>query len=101
MIMSGGLFDYIEAQHILNSFSSTHERLSEVMRFNQFAQMFDISGEVNARRLVFSRNGFDEASVGMLGDISIVITLVIATLPSIITWLGMVQAKRDRRITIE
>ena len=65
IIMSSGLFDYIEARIIFESIPSTFERLSEVARFEQFAQRFDIVAEVNDRRLInrpfMSTNGFDEA----------------------------------------
>ncbi|MCL2409147.1 MAG: peptidoglycan DD-metalloendopeptidase family protein [Oscillospiraceae bacterium] len=52
MIMSGGLFDYAEAQMIIEAMPSIHERMMEVRRFEWFAQRFDISDEVNSRRLV-------------------------------------------------
>ncbi|MCL2399575.1 MAG: hypothetical protein FWC91_07540, partial [Defluviitaleaceae bacterium] len=51
-IMSGGLFDYTEAQVIFQAIPSANERMLEIMRFEQFAQKFDISIEINERRLV-------------------------------------------------
>ena len=61
-IMSSGLFDYGEAQQI-----SQMSSLESVARFEHFAQRFNISDEVNARRLVnrsfVSMNMFDESTI--------------------------------------
>jgi len=63
-IMSTGLFSYSEAQIFFRLVPSPYIRQSELARFEQFAQKFDIADEVNARRLsgspFFSINGFDE-----------------------------------------
>ena len=71
MIMSGGLFDYAEARHILRTFPSSYRRLLEVQRFEQFAKMFDITGEVNSRRLVESP--FNDIADNTLADISVLL----------------------------
>jgi hypothetical protein len=75
MIMAGGLFDYIEAQSLLNSTATTRERLTDIFRFEHFAQRFDIADEVNSRRLVnrefVSINGFTETGTLRIGDISV------------------------------
>ena len=64
LIMSGGLYDYVEARIIFKSEPFTVERYSEIMRFEQFAQIFDVITEVNEKRLVsnpfLSANGFDD-----------------------------------------
>jgi len=53
-IISGGLFNYAEAQRILTMIPCADERTSEIIRMEQFAQMFDMSEEVNSRRLVYN-----------------------------------------------
>ena len=50
-IMSTGLFNYIEAQTILESTYSIL-RVMEIARFERFAQMFDIESQVNDVRLI-------------------------------------------------
>ena len=82
-IMSGGIFNYQEAQVILQNFPDNTERAIELSRFERFAQRFDINDRVNATRLInrsfqpsfAPSNGFDEAevvgfAVSVLPDIS-------------------------------
>ena len=63
-IMSGGFFDYEEAKMIFSNIPSTFERLTEVAYFEQFARMFDIAAQINARRLInmpfYSTKAFTE-----------------------------------------
>ena len=86
-IMSGGLFGYEEAKTILILTPSSQERISELARFNRFAQSFDIAKEVNARRLINcpfrSTNGFDLADPGarQQSNIELFITSVITEAP--------------------
>jgi len=65
-IMSSGLFDYAEAQIVLELIPSSTDRATALIRFEHFAQRFDIAADVNARRLVnrpfMSTNTFYEAS---------------------------------------
>ena len=53
-----------KAQMIFNNIPSTFERLTEVAYFEQFARMFDIAAQINARRLInmpfYSTNAFTE-----------------------------------------
>ncbi|MCL2216060.1 MAG: hypothetical protein FWB91_03460 [Defluviitaleaceae bacterium] len=51
-IMSGGLFDYLEAQIILKAIPNDYERLAEIEQFEQFARKFNIADSVNPRRIV-------------------------------------------------
>jgi len=55
-IMATGLFNYSEAQAFFRQIPSSYIRRSELAQFEQFAQKFDISVEVNAQRL--SGNAF-------------------------------------------
>jgi len=51
-IMASGLFDYMEAQMILELIPDADERAEELMWFEQFARLFNIADEVNERRLL-------------------------------------------------
>ena len=53
-IISSGLFDYSDAQVVLQSIPSDFERIMAVTEFERFAQTFDIADRVNERRLVDS-----------------------------------------------
>jgi len=63
-IIATGLFDYIEAQMILESIPCSIERKEELERFERIAQRFDIADAVNEMRLVntpfITMNRFDE-----------------------------------------
>ena len=76
-IIATGLFDYIEAQAILELIPSPTERTMELVLFEQFAEKFDIAEEISERRLlnlqfkptnVFDRCGSDANDYEAIGS---------------------------------
>ena len=68
VIMSGGLFNYTEAQTLIANIPNTIERNTEIMRFERFVLHFDIPSEIRARKLI-SRSTGDETG-RVFADIS-------------------------------
>ena len=68
-ILSRGLFSYEEALSIFTQIPCDIKRMFEVIRFEDFAQRFDIATDINARRLVYTPfrpiNDFDGSGLSI------------------------------------